>query len=362
MARVYGSSKTEYIEPKVSLLSYSTDPVGTVASMWIGSRHNKSLYAHDLQYIYDVCDTVNPENEMMDQLVISKLREMYPEYAELPGREIVARIVKMVDDANLPPLDAINFTFQIDDATVAFREQLVRSRLPQNFWTQTSRTADLTQMDVNMMESVSAAGPEAEDIYKSAVSKIRRTYEELIDLGVPSEDIRLMPSNMTHRIYWMVSYRTLKSSLSKRLSWIAQSGLWSPIILGIMKELRKVKQLEPFTNSLSTPSDIVIRNGEIISHRYDIENEDRYYGRDPLPVDPLWLAYRNTHGDILSYPELRDPYQYLVMKRTYSQLWSDEILDILDWHRDDVLHLGNYDPFISSDIIHKYEIKYVESK
>ena len=342
MTRVYGSSKTEYIRPTVRLMSYTNNPVGTVASMWIGSRHNETLYEYDLQYVYDMCDTMTPENVTMDRLVIDKLRNMYPEYSELTGREIVTRIVNMVDDANLPPLDAVNFTFQIDNATVAFREQLVRSRLPQNFWTQTSRTADLSVMDVCMLPSVSAAGPEAEDIFRSAVNKIRKTYEELEELGVPSEDIRLMPSSMTHRIYWMVPYRTLKSVIQKRLSWIAQAGLWAPIIEDILSELRLHKEIDVFTNSLSTPSDVVIRDGKIVSHRYDIENEDRFYGRDPLPVDPLWIAYRNSLGENLKYPDTNLE-RYNDLKKTYCKLWSDEILDILGWDREGE-KVGKFDP------------------
>ena len=356
-ARVYGQSLTDYIRPKVKLISYPLNAVGTVVSMWIGSRHNEVIPPDDLQNLYE-WDFGPMPSEYTDQ--VKKLKEMYPEDKDLPAKDIIEKLFKEVDRANLPPLDAVYFTFEIDNASIAFREQLVRSRLPQNFWTQTSRTADLTKMDANMMESISAAGPRAEEIYRNAVNDIRYTYTTLIDMGVPSEDIRLMPSSMVHRIYWMVPYRTLKSSLSKRLSWIAQSSLWAPIIQGIMTSLRSIPSLEVFAKSLvGVPSDVVIRNGEIVSHRYDIENEDRYYGRDPLPVDPLWLAYRATkNNELLSYPDLKDPYQYLMMKYSYSQLWSDEVLDILGWDRNNVLKLGNYDPFIHAEVINKFKKDY----
>ena len=357
MARVHGESRTEYIKPEVTLLSYPLNAVGTVVSMWVGSRFNETIDPSDLQKLYEC---LNPR--LLPDRVATvgyKLRGMYPEYSDISHHDMVSRLFEMVDNANLPPLDSIYFTFQIDDATVSFREQLVRSRLPQNFWTQTSRTADLTMMDVSMMESVSAAGPDAEDIYRSAVNKIRRSYEELIDMGVPSEDIRLMPSNMTHRIYWMVPYRTLKSVLSKRMSWIAQSGLWAPIIHDILVSIRSIPGLRVFSESLGVPSDVLIKDGQVISHRYDIENEDRYYGRDPLPVDPLWLAYRVTHNnEALSYPEPKNPYQYLVMKYNFSHMWNDDVLDILGWDRNDVLKLGPYDPFIPTEVIDKFKKDY----
>ena len=357
-ARVYGSKLTDHIRPKVTLMSYPLNAVGTVVSMWIGSRFNETVDPSDLQKLYE-CRNPRLLSDRVST-VGYKLKGMYPEYGDLSYRDTVIRLFEKVDRANLPPLDSVYFTFQIDDATVAFREQLVRSRLPQNFWTQTSRTADLTKMDVNMMGSVSEAGPEAEYLYKQTVDTIRDLYENLVKLGVPSEDIRLTPSSMTHRIYWMVPYRTLKSSLSKRLSWIAQSSLWAPIIHGIMTRIRSIPSLEVFAKSLiGVPSDVVIRNGEIVSHRYDIENEDRYYGRDPLPVDPLWLAYRVTqNNEDLTYPEPKSPYQYLMMKYSYSQLWSDEILDILGWDRNDPSVSGKYDPIIPEEVISKFKSDY----
>lgn len=357
-ARVYGQSLTDHIRPKVTLMSYPLNAVGTVVSMWIGSRHNETIDPKALQDVYEASISTDPSE--YDQAVVDKLKDMYSEYEDLPAKEIIESLFNEVVRANLPPLDSVYFTFQIDDASVAFREQLVRSRLPQNFWTQTSRTADLITMDVTMMDSVSAAGPEAEEIYRNTVSDIRNTYRVLTGMGVPSEDIRLMPSSMTHRIYWMVEYRTLKSSLRKRLSWIAQSSLWNPVVQGIMTSIRSVPSLKIFAESMKgVPSDVVIRDGEIVAHRYDIENEDRYYGRDTLPVDPLWIVYRVTQkNEVLSYPELKDPYQYLVMKYTYSQLWDDEVLDILGWDRDNVLKLGNYDPFIPSDAIDKFRHNY----
>lgn len=317
MSRVYGESYTGIINPTVKLISGTTNPVGTMVSIWIGSRYNKTISAEDLETIY----MGYPCREAEDLI-----NEMYPEY-DGDAYLAVSSLAKMVNSTNLPPLDAINFTFEIDNATIAFREQLVRSRLPQNFWTQTSRTADLTQMDVAMLPSIRRHGDKAVEVYKNAVDTIRDTYEVLSEMGVPEEDIRLMPSSMTHRIYWMVPYRTLKSVLNKRISWIAQADLWSPVILGIINELRS-NEYELFADFLGAPSDVIIKDGKIVSHEYDNENYDRYYGRDPQPCDPLWLEFHD-----LDLPSHTDMVQYNSMKRRYSQIWSDEVLNILGWDR-----------------------------
>ena len=339
MALVYGSSRTEEIKPEVKLISYSQNAAETVASMWIGSRYNDTISPKNLHLLFEP-DT----DEVISGSITKQLRKMYPEYSELSGAEIVYKIVDLVDEINLPPLDAVNFVFQIDDATVTFREQLVRSRLPQNFWTQSSRTSDLSTMDISMLDTIrSTGGDKAAQIYKDASEYIRGVYRELIDLGVPQEDIRLAPVNMTHRIYWMVPYRTLKSILRQRISWIAQIGLWGPIVEGVMSQLRSHLDLKPFVKNLSTPLEIKIENGRIVEHKNSIDNEARMMGRDPLPLDPLWVAYRRGMGEYADYPEEFNRAQYREMKKSYAKIWSDEILEILGWDREGIAS-GPYDP------------------
>lgn len=336
--RVFGTSKTQEIVPEVKLISSSSNPEGVIASMWIGCRYNRTIQPQLLQYLYEHPVNNGETSEFLYGELMT-LYEYYPEYAGLDSRTLIKKLVQMVDETNLPPLDAINFTFQLDDVTVAFREQLVRSRLPQNFWTQTSRTADLTKMDVSMLSTIE--GEEAQREYREVVDQIRQAYIKLQDLGVPSEDIRLMPSNMTHRIYWMVPYRTLKSVLCKRLSWIAQSTLWTPIIKGILTELRENGQ-QTFADFIGTPSDVTIKDGKVVAHRYENENLDRYYDRDSQPCDPLWLAYHEYKPQKgLNADQMK---MYYEMKDRYIDVWSDKILEILGWSRTNRDQLGRFDP------------------
>lgn len=337
MARISGNSLTKTIVPTVKMISATPNPIGLIASMWIGSRYKEPISSEDLQKFVDL-SAGNELDHIRDMIY-----DYYPEYQGKSERAAVIDIANMVIRSNLPPLDALNFTFEISDASVAFREQLVRGRQPQNFWTQTSRTADLTSIDINMSENIEFyGGSDAVRKYKDCVDMIRRTYRELTDLGVPTEDIRLIPQGMTHRIYWMVNYRTLKTALSKRLSWIAQASLWTPIIEGIMVELRKYSP--ELANFLGVPEDVTIANGQVVFHKYDNENMDRYTGKDEQPSDPLWLAYHKDNEDISKF-RTGDSKFYERMKSYYIRLWSDEILRILGWDRNDPSIDGPYDKF-----------------
>lgn len=333
MARIKGNSVTDTLYPKVKIVNMSTYPLGTIVSMWIGSRYEETF---DPQVIEDLYYSKFDSTSEVGK----KLCEYYPEHSGDQGNDyqnVIKKVAEMVIKSNLPVLDSINFTFEVNNANVAWREQLVRGRQPQNFWMQTSRTADLTSMDVNRLESIAEYGGEdAVHIYDEAVQSIRDAYRLLIELGVPSEDIRLIPQGMTHRVYWMVPYRTLSGILNKRCSWIAQSSLWTPIIEGIQSELFKVCPV--FADIIGTPADVKISEGKIISHNYDNENEDRYFGKDYQPTDPLWLAYKG-----LSMPKNTNIEMYDKMKSSYIKLWSREICDILGWDKDNPDKLGFYD-------------------
>jgi hypothetical protein len=77
---------------------------------------------------------------------------------------------------------------------------------------------------------------------------------------------------------------------------------------------------------------------KVVSHSYDIENQDRFTGKDPQPVDPLWLAYHNER-----MPASTDVSFYDYLKSMYLKIWPREYLDLLGWVRDDPSVLGPYD-------------------
>lgn len=350
MARIKGNSITEIINPKVKLVSVTNNPAGTLFAQWTGSRFSHVSTAETYQRIYD--KKYNPDDPNDAELIeeCCEILTQYPEYWDQmdllilnnqmkidEASSVISKVIQLLIKSDLPPLETVQFVLQIDDANVAWRDQLVRGRLPQTFWTQTSRTAELSTMDTTMSPSIEQyGGEEAVDIYRNAVQMIRDTIGKLTEMGVPVEDIRLQPQTMLHRVYWTVSARVLKTIIPKRTSWIAQATLWSPIIKDIIEIVRGV--LPEISNAFGVPADVVIRDGKVISHKYQNENDDRYYGKDPQPVDPLYLMITDR-----SMPDHTNLQMYDIMKSYYISLWNDEILDMLGWSRENPSQLGPYD-------------------
>lgn len=343
MGRMDQNSETRLFTPEVTCVSSTTFAKEVLFCIWWGSRHKRSILPGSLNgALNDVSKT--PYQEM----ILHEICEAYPEYAGVnkdDAHNVVNTIVKTLIDSDLPPLEAISFTFEIDNCTVAFREQLVRGR-QSGYWTQTSRTMSLEYMDVNRATSIETlGGKEAVKIYDDTVDTIRKAYESLKALGVPEEDIRLQPSAQVHRVYWMTNLRVLLKTLNKRVDWIAQATLWSPVISGILYSLRYYVDpnlLNMIRSKSCTPKVGLSKteDGELVvsSHTYDIENMDRYVGKDPQPVDPLWLAYKGY-----KMPKDTDLKFYHYLKGLYLNIWPDEYLKVLGWNRSNIDVQGKYD-------------------
>lgn len=330
---------TGVINPEVRLLSVTENPVGTLFSMWHGSRNSKTVDAKLVQSLYDLTADQEVTSEL---LKLSKyLMESYPEYSEGGNRKLIESVVKDIIRANVPVSESVLFSFEIDNASVAWREQLVRSPHAK-YWTQTSRTADMTSMDINMSRSIELiGGKKAVDIYSSTCEAIRTAYEQLIDLGVPPEDIRLQPQMHTHRVYWMITLRSLIFILNKRGDWIAQASLWTPIIGQVVSILRDKGLYDIVKDFIGKPMcEVGDQNGTKVVTNYQLVNEgyDRYMGRDLTPVDPLFLAYKKV-----CMPEHTNLEFYDYMKSLYIHIWSDEYLEVLGWDRNDPHKVGPYD-------------------
>ena len=195
-----------------------------------------------------------------------------------------------------------------------------------------------------MSDSVELIGGEkAVQIYNDTAEFIRKAYRELVALGVPVEDIRLQPQQHVHRVYWIISIRALIKILNKRSDWIAQASLWTPVIAGVCQELRKISLIDCIEDFIGKPPVEVSYSNEdgiyqVSKYMMNADNEDRYYGRDPLPTDPLWLAYRG-----ITMPTNVDLNFYDYMKSMYIQIWGDEYLSVLGWDRSDPSKIGPYD-------------------
>jgi len=344
--RMVQNSFTGPIRPKIKIISKTENPIGTLFCVWSGTRYPDIMSPEEIQRLYEV--------GISDKWLTPKMRRVadticqwYPEYAGESGDNyvnVILSIARKVIESNVPAGEAVHFNIQIDDANVAWREQLVRGRISQQFWTMSTRIMDMTTMDVNMNDSIRIIGGEkAVSKYNECVDYIRDTYRFLVDeCGVPMEDIRLQPQGHTHRVYWMVPIRTLITILNKRCDWIAQASLWLPIVAGICQELRRVGLFDIVSPFIGKPMVEVTKTDfeeyVVTGYIMNADNEDRYSGRDKIPCDPLWLAYKGY-----SMPKHTDIEFYDYLKSLYIQIWQDKYLIVLGWDRENPDKLGPFD-------------------
>lgn len=341
-------SRTQEFKPEVRLVTSSSNPVGTLFCTWHGSRNAKALDPKVVEEIYHgALETDLYRDYKLYHDTAEEILRAFPDAAKKYNNDVqkvIKDIVVSVLKYNIPPSEAVQFTFEIDCANVAWREQLVRGRLAQNFWTQSTRPMDLRTMDVSMNKSIELfGGEEGVKIYKDTVETIRECYRQLTAMGVPQEDIRLQPQMHIHRVYWFVSLRSLLTVLSKRCDWIAQASLWLPIVSGCVSILRDLGMGEIIEDFIGHPMCSVEYDSDwddyhIIDYKNIQDCEARMSGADPAPIDPLYLAYAHK-----SMPEHTDLEFYDYLKSMYIQIWSDEYLKVLGWDRSDPSKLGPYD-------------------
>lgn len=334
VGRKIGSSKTERLDPEVKLVGCTDNPVGVLFCMWHNSRHDLGMDPGEIQTMYDILTgKLNAKFGPRLHEVAQILTDDYPEYDGSILR-IITEIAKMNIIANVPSCECIHFTFQIDNCSVALREQLVRNRQA-GFWTQTSRTQDLSLMDVNMSQAIIDAGDDAVQYFKDVVQILRNAYKDLGNMGVPIEEIRLAPECRVHRVSQMTNLRNLLGMLGKRSDWMCQMSLFSPLFVQYTEILRDIS---PFFEEFVGNPEVTVSDGKVTFHKYDNENLDRYTGRDYQPVDPLYLAYKQV-----MMPEHTNIEFFDKMKSMYIKVWNQKYLDVLGWDKNDPSKIGPYD-------------------
>lgn len=343
MARVHSNSITHEFIPETKLLSCTSNPVGTLFSVWHMSRWEDEVDPTSIEDLYwnykDIDDPIS------DYLI-----KCYPEYIKnnsdnnsKKAHDIIREVVKLAIKCDVPASEFVSVELCTNKASVAWREQMVRNRRIHT-WLQTSRTADMTSYDCNRIATIRQfGGDEAVKIYDNAVQMIRDTYKTLIEMGVPSEDIRLQTQGHIHRCMWGMDLRNLIKLVSKRASFIAQASLWGPINADVIDILREMFGEEIIQDFVGKCEDITYHkddNGNIVldNYKYINESEDRYYGKDYQPTDPLYLAFTKK-----CLPEHTDIKFYDYMKSMYIKMWNSDILSILGWDRSNPEKVGKFD-------------------
>jgi len=125
-----------------------------------------------------------------------------------------------------------------------------------------------------------------EEFYHEQMGWIQSAYNRLIEAGVPVEDARnVLPLGVQHRLTWKVNLSALMHVLSKRGCWIAQLGMWEPVIRGMVEEL--ATKVHPLFRRLIDPP--CFTNGNFKGCVFKLENENRVKGEDPYAPCPLYM-------------------------------------------------------------------------
>lgn len=213
---------------------------------------------------------------------------------------------------DVPLMEMVELIFLLEDIPISLREQIVRHRLgikfddrlgadivpelmDSTFWCQSMRVMDMgcfaSEGNYFVPESIHSTLSLAK--YDQAMKFAEIIYKQLIIVGVPREDARqVIPLGATHRMVWKLSLSALKHICSKRSCWIAQLGMWKPIIKGFVNEMTKIDKR--FYNLVTPPC---IQNEKFQGCKFCEHNKKRVVGEgEQMPPCPLYLHYHEAEA------------------------------------------------------------------
>lgn len=303
---------------KVTLLSHTENPIGTLFYVWEQSRTNDPLLSPKAyQYLADCAKSDTP----LEAYEIQSLGMMDVPYDELLklGRRVYDT-VEMILDESVPVTENIQFVFYIENMSISLREQMVRHRIgtqvgertgldiiPEHhqstWWSQTTRVLPLDKVYEEGRFYVPDTVPEdseAHDIYHELISQCETVYNKLVELGVPREDARqVMPMAMTHGITWGINLKALIHIFGKRGCWIAQANLWNEMMVGMINEI--ASKVDPMFRKIVLPP--CIKKGKYNTCPIKMINLERIEGRDGMPPCPLFTFFQSDDAINEQYKE-----------------------------------------------------------
>jgi thymidylate synthase (FAD) len=238
---------------------------------------------------------------------------------KLPLEEIDASKADLaaILSADLPVSEYVNTVWCVEGMPRAFWDQFDRCRHAA-FWEQSVRILDLRdfadEQEYWIPDAV-AKQPEALARYNATMRQIQDGYNDLMKLGVPSEDARgLLPLHINVRGTCCINLRALKQLISNRVCFIAQGSYWLPVVHGMMQELSKHLSQRVMTSLANLPC-----HGK---GRCPIEGNvvTRLTSEDPNPVCPIYLKrFAKDKPAAEAFTKQRHP-DYEKTKQTYFEL------------------------------------------
>lgn len=283
------------MKPKVNLISWTNDPVGTIYQIWESSRGNRPL--EDIQA--DILEKKSPQ---------------------------VFEVFQKVIDSKIPVAENIQFVFILENVSISFREQMVRHRIgvkvgerlgidiapnlaDSTWWSQSMRILDMGKFaDEGRYRMPEGLTPDQEREFHAVMVGAQDAYNRLVSAGVKNEEAReVIPLGATHTISWALNLTSLQHIIGKRGCQILQLGLWEPIIRGMVEEL--ATKVHPYFRNLINPP--CVKGDKFTGCIFKLDNERRLSGEDPLPPCTLYIGCeadeenRRKFIDGAKYPEMQ---------------------------------------------------------
>ena len=174
-------------------------------------------------------------------------------------------------------LEFADFFFRISGVSRALTHQLVRHRMA-SYAQRSQRYCVEDGFEFVTPTSVSAK-PEAAEIYQSVIDNIQKSYNDLISLGVPAEDARMiLPNACASVICVKMNLRELIHFCNERLCACAQ---WE--IRAMAREMvREVVKVAPELKDLLVP-----KCEAHAPYCFCTETKKRSCGRHPVIADVI---------------------------------------------------------------------------
>jgi len=171
------------------------------------------------------------------------------------------------------------------------------------------------------------------EFYHEQFKWIQAAYRKLVKAGMPLEDARnILPIGMTSRMSWKVNLAALMHLLQKRGCWIAQLGIWEPVIRGIVEEL--AVKVDPYFRRLIDPP--CFKNGEWVGCAFKKENEELAADQSKdLPPCSLWVNKTRKAEILEDLGSLRPDWEEIVVGQGRTKRYMERASQYMQlWRRD----------------------------
>lgn len=299
---------------KVTLLTWTQNPLESVYAEWVQSRTEDQVPIPAELAAEIAADRIRRQEETWAGERRDESAKVYKDVPTGTKARLVQNVFEKVIAMKMPLGETIDFIFLMEHVPIALREQNVRHRIGHKFgdklgadiipdlagnstfWSQTTRIINLGKFadDLEYYTPVwlqESGNEKLVHYYHTCMWEIQEMYKHLVESGMPLEDARgVLPMYLQHRYTWKTNLSSIMHVLSKRGCWLAQLGMWEPVIHDIVNEL--ATKIHPLFRRLIDPP-CFDSSGNFNTCAFHKENEE-IVDKGEYPPCSLWL-----HQDVL---------------------------------------------------------------